>query len=215
MKRIGIIGGGDLGVQLAHLASLMPGLRVAGFFDDTRPVGADIGGAPVLGGTDAISRQFAAGVFDELIIAVGYKHMAFRQDLYQRFQAEIPFARLVHPQAWIDPTSTIGPGAVLYAGCVVDMHSSIGANALLNVGCVIAHHSRIGDGCFLSPAVKVAGFVDVASACSLGIGTVVIDNIAIASGVRTGAGAVVIDDLAEPGLYVGVPAKFKRPEPAR
>jgi serine acetyltransferase len=47
--------------------------------------------------------------------------------------------------------------------------------------------------------------------CStLGIGTVVIDNVSITSGVRTGAGAVVIEDIAEPGLYVGIPARFKK-----
>jgi UDP-3-O-[3-hydroxymyristoyl] glucosamine N-acyltransferase len=90
------------------------------------------------------------------------------------------------------------------------MFSVIGANALLNVGCVIAHHSSIGAGCFLSPAVKIAGFVRVDRCSTLGIGTVVIDNVSITSGVRTGAGAIVIEDIAEPGLYVGIPARFKK-----
>jgi len=214
LKRIGIIGAGDLGIQLAHHVSARADMEVAGYFDDTKPQGSQISGYPLLGGIDHVVEQFAAGKFDELLIAIGYKYMAFRQELYERFQPAIPFARLVHPQAWVDPTSTIGPGAIVYAGCIVDMYSSIGANTLLNVGCVIAHHSKIGAGCFLSPAVKVAGFVDIAPSSSLGIGTIVIDNVSIASGVRTGAGAVVIDDITEPGLYVGVPAKLKRPEAA-
>jgi sugar O-acyltransferase (sialic acid O-acetyltransferase NeuD family) len=215
LKRIGIIGAGDLGVQLAHHVAGAPDMTVAGFFDDSKPVGSLVVGHPVLGGIDQVPPRFAESAFDELLIAIGYKHMAFRQSVYDRFQATIPFARLVHARAWVDPTATIGPGAVLYAGCIVDMGSSIGANALLNVGCVVAHHTRIGAGSFLSPAVKVAGFVDIAASTSLGIGTIVIDNVSIASGVRTGAGAVVIHDLTEPGLYVGVPAKLKKPEAVR
>jgi sugar O-acyltransferase (sialic acid O-acetyltransferase NeuD family) len=212
VTRIAIIGAGDLGEQLAHQVRAHDGLVVAGFFDDQRAAGTRVADAPVLGGTGAIEAGFAAGAFDQLLIAVGYKHMRFREAMYEAHRERIPFATLVHPRAWVDPTSVVGPGAVLYPGCVVDMNSSIGANALLNVGCVIAHHSKVGAGCFLSPGVQVAGFVDIAPGTTLGIGTVVIDNITIPRGVRTGAGAVVIRNPDQPGLYVGVPARLKKPE---
>lgn len=210
MKRIGIIGAGDLGVQLAHHAGATSDLRAIGFFDDYLASGSVVSGLPVLGGIGDVLDHFSRGVFDELLIAIGYKHISFRSEVYGRFNGKIPFARLIHPQAWVDPTSVIELGAVVYPGCIVDMHSTVGANTVLNVGCVIAHHSVIGPGCFLSPSVKIAGFVRVAAESILGIGTVVIDNISICSGVRTGAGAVVTDDITEPGLYVGVPAKFKK-----
>lgn len=210
MKRLGIVGGGDLGIQLAHHASATPDMRAIGFFDDFLAPGTFVSGLPVLGVISDVLDQYSRGAFDELLIAIGYKHLALRNELYQQFNGKIPFARLIHPHAWIDPTSVIESGAVVYPGCIVDMYSTVGANTVLNIGCVIAHHSVIGPSCFLSPSVKIAGFVRVAKETALGIGTIVIDNIHISSGVRTGAGSVVIDDLTEPGLYVGIPAKLKK-----
>ena len=208
--RVAIVGAGDLGAQLTHHAGALDDMEIAGFFDDMRDPGSLWAGRPVLGRIGDATDAFRRGAFDRLLIGVGYRHMARRQALFDELGRAVPFARLVHPGAQVDRSATIGDGAVVYPGCVVDMDAEIGPNALLNVGCVIAHHSRIGAGCFLSPAVKVAGFVSVDPMVSLGIGTVIIDNIRIVSGVRTGAGAVVIDDIGEPGLYVGVPARFKK-----
>jgi sugar O-acyltransferase (sialic acid O-acetyltransferase NeuD family) len=210
MKRLGIIGGGDLGIQLAHHASATQEIRAVGFFDDFIKAGTFVSGLPVLGNIGDVQDFHLRGMFDELLIAIGYKHLAIRSQLYEHFNGKIPFAKLIHPNTWIDPTSVIEPGAAVYPGCIVDMYSTVGANSILNVGCIIAHHSIIGPSCFLSPAVKIAGFVRVAASSTLGMGTVVIDNISICSGVRTGAGSVVIDDITEPGLYVGIPAKLKK-----
>ena len=209
MKKLALIGAGDLGLQLAHQARVGGGHTVAGFFDDLCKTGDMVGGARVLGRIDQIETMHHNGNFDCLLVAIGYKHLDFRQSVFERFFGKIPFATLIHPSAIIDPTCTIEPGTVIYSGCILDMEVQIGCNVLLNTGCVIAHHSRIGAGCFLSPAVKLAGFVAVESQSTLGIGTVVIDNVTIASGVRTGAGAVVIDNLSTPGLYVGIPASLK------
>ncbi len=210
MKRLAIIGAGDLGVQLAHHARASGQFAVTGFYDDTRAVGTVVAGTPLLGRIDDIEQSHRAGAFDSLLVGIGYNHLAFRQAVFERFEGRIPFATLIHASAIVDPTCSVEPGAVIYPGCVLDMEVVIGRNALLNAGCVIAHHSRIGAGCFLSPAVKLAGFVTVERQSTLGIGTVVIDHVTIGSGVRTGAGTVVIGDLAQPGLYVGVPARLKK-----
>lgn len=210
MKRLGIVGAGDLGVQLAHLARKTGKYEPVAFFDDSCEAGRLIAGIPVHGGLAMLEDAHSLPPLDELVIAIGYRHLEFRQQLFERLRARFRFATLVHPNAFVDPTCLLGEGAVVYAGCVLDMNSEIGCNALLNVGCVIAHDSKVGAGCFLSPAVKIAGFVQLEPSVTLGIGTIVIDNIRIASGARTGAGAVVINDLEAPGLYVGVPARMKK-----
>lgn len=212
MKRLGIVGAGDLGVQLAHLARKTGKYEPVAFFDDSHKAGSSIAGIPVHGGLAGLEDTSFLPPFDELVIAIGYRHLEFRQQLFERLRARFRFATLVDPNALVDSTCIIGEGAVVYAGCVLDMNCEIACNALLNVGCVVAHDSKIGAGCFLSPAVKIAGFVKLERSVTLGIGTTVIDNVRIASGVRTGAGAVVINDLELPGLYVGVPACFKKAE---
>lgn len=210
MKRLAIVGAGDLGLQLAHLAAATDTYRLVGFFDDTREPNTKVGGAPALGSIDNVAAAHAAGDFDALLIGIGYRHLAFRHQLYERFSGHIPFATLIHPSAIVDPGCRVGPGSVIYPGCVLDMGVVIGANVLLNVGCIIAHDSCVEDSCFFSPAVKLAGFVRVEASSTLGIGTIVIDNVVITSGVRTGAGAVVVDSITQPGLYLGVPARFKK-----
>ena len=208
--KLGIIGAGDLGVQLAHLARKTGRHEPVAFYDDTRTPGTIVAGIPVAGGIDTIESTNEPTPFDMLIIAIGYRHLAFRQQTFERLRGRFRFATLVDPSAIVDSTCVIGEGAVIYPGCVLDMNATVGDNALLNVGCVIAHDSSIGAGCFLSPAVKLAGFVRIAPSVALGIGTTVIDNVSIATGVRTGAGAVVTDNLDDPGLYVGVPARWKK-----
>ena len=210
MKRLGIIGAGDLGVQLAHLARKTGQYDPVAFFDDSRAPGTFVAGIPVLGPLAAMEETTAAQPCDELIVAIGYRHLAFRQQVFEQLRSRYRFAILVDPSAVTDPTCVIAEGAIVYPGCILDMGVEIGCNSLLNVGCVVAHDSKIGAGCFLSPAVTLAGFVQLEPLVSLGIGTTVIDNVRIASGVRTGAGAVVTGNLELPGLYVGVPARFKK-----
>ena len=210
MKRLAIIGSGDLGEQIAWHAFRDGHYQIAGFYDDMAPVGLQKHGFDILGATADIESHFNKGVFDELMIGIGYKHFARRKELFDAFQGKLPFGRIVHSSAFVDPGAIIGEGVFIYPGCVIDMKSRIEDNALLNAGCIIAHDSVIGSNSFLSPAVKVAGFVKVGSCVNLGIGTVVIDNIHIADYVRTGGGAVVTKNLEQPGLYVGIPAAFKK-----
>ena len=208
--RLGIIGAGDLGVQIAHLAIKTGEYEPVAFFDDTLVPGTFVKGIPVAGGLDSLGQAGTQASLDAVVIAIGYRHLTFRQQVFERLQGQLRFATIIDPSAIIDSTCTIGEGAVVYPGCILDMNVVVGCNALLNVGCVIAHDSSVGQGCFLSPAVKLAGFVRLAQSVSLGIGTTVIDNVSIATGVRTGAGAVVIADLHQPGLYVGIPAVWKK-----
>lgn len=211
MKRLAIIGSGDLGEQIAWHAANDNQYQVVGFFDDFVEIGATRHGLPVLGKVADVRTSFANGVFDELLLAIGYKHFEQRKQIFDSLQNEIPFGSLVHSSAFVDDSVKLGRGVVIYPGCVVDMKAHLNDNVLLNAGVVVAHDTTIGSHTFLSPGVKVAGFVRVGNCVSLGIGTVVVDNLSIADYSRTGAGAVVIESITEPGLYVGVPARYKKP----
>ncbi len=214
MMRLAIIGAGDLGVQVAWHASQTGEFNVCGFFDDVKQPGEIVEGIPVLGPSNSIETFYKSGQFDCLFIAIGYKHMAFRERLFEQYVGKIPFATIIHPSAIVDSSAIIEEGSILYSGCVIDMNAHVGRNVLLNVGCVIAHHSSVGDHCFFSPSVSLAGFIQVGPKVNLGIGTLVIDNIQLCEGTKTGAGAVVISSTTEPGLYVGIPAKkIKNLEP--
>lgn len=210
MKRLAIIGSGDLAQQIAYHALHDNHYRPIGFFDDFCDEGTIKFDLPVLGKVKDVLTHFEEGKFDVLMIALGYKHFNLKETLFNQFAGTIPFGSVLHSSSYIDSSCKIGAGVFIYPGCTLDMNVEIGDNTVVNVGGVIAHDTSIGAHCFLSPAVKIAGFVNVGNKVSLGIGSVLIDNLTIASGVRTGGGSVVTKSLDKPGLYVGVPAVFKK-----
>lgn len=207
MKRLAIIGSGDLAQQIAHHAVSENQYEIIGCFDDFKSTGQFSGNLKILGNVDSINNCFNQGMFDELIIGIGYNHMNFRQELFLQFEKSIPFATIIHSSCFIDKSARIGKGTIIYPGCNVDMHTSIGDNCLIYNGTIIAHDSHISSNTILSPGVQIAGFCQINQHVVLGIGTVVSDNIQICENVRTGAGAVIVNHLSESGLYVGIPAK--------
>jgi len=207
MKKLAIIGSGDLGRQLAHLAKLTKQFTVVGFFDDYETKGTIKDGVPILGELADIFPMFTAKLIDCLVLAVGYKHFDFRKKIFEKYASEIPFATLIHPQACIDPSVQIGNGTVIYAGSIVDMNTQIGENVLIYNGCNFAHDVTIEAHCIISPGVQIAGFCHLGEKVNLGIGTIISDSISIIENTQTGAGAVVVKSILEEGIYVGIPAK--------
>lgn len=204
--RLIVAGSHDLALQIAAHAATWGGFTVAGFLDDQRPAGEDVGPAKVLGGT-----HDAAAVREDpsfsFLVGVGYRSMAGRAEVYRRLVSVMAPATLVHPSVVRGPMADVGPGSVVLGACSLDLRARIGANVFVNPACSLSHDSVVGDHCFLAPGVVIAGNVLIEPGVFLGVRTVVSDGIRIASGVRTGAGAVVVRDLDAPGLYVGAPAR--------
>lgn len=210
MKRIAIIGSGHLGQQILYHIQTDTNDKVVGFFDDFQEKGNMIKNIPVLGSREGITTSFQQGLFDELVVAIGYKHLDLKKQVFESFENEIPFYTFVHSTSIIDPSAKIGHGTIIYPNCMIDKDVEIGDNVLMNISCSIAHDSVIGNHCFLSPSVAMAGFVKVSELCILGINSTIIDNISISEKVQLGGGSVVIRNISNPGLYVGNPVRFIR-----
>ncbi len=205
---LGIIGAGDLGQQIAYLAlKLDCQFKEVVFFDDTK-IGQVLTFGKVIGGLNDIEQKFQEGVFQQVIIGIGYNHMQFRKSIFEKFVGIIPFANVIHPSALIDESVKLGEGIVVYAGSIIDAQSIIQNNVLLNVGVTIAHDTIVGNHCFFGPRVAVAGFVKIDECCIFGINSTIIDNLTIEKNIRIGAGAVVTKHLIQSGTYVGVPANY-------
>lgn len=210
MKKIAIIGSGHLGQQILHYIHNDSKDKVIGFFDDFQPKGTIVKEIPVMGGVSDILIEFENQSFDELLVAIGYKHMDFRKQVFEELKAKIPFHTFIHSSTYVDSTAEIGQGTVIYPGCLIDQKVKIGENVLMNVSGTVAHDSIIGNHSFLSPAVAIAGFVEVGEQCIIGINSTVIDNISIAPKTQMGGGSVVINNIEKSGLYVGNPVRFIR-----
>lgn len=210
MKTLAILGAADLGQQIAYYAIQDRHYSKVVFFDDFTKE-KEINGFPIVGNSDDIVSAYHDGLFNEIIIAIGYKHLQKKKEIYNLLeQKNISFGKIIHSSSWVDQTAEVKPGSVIYPGCIIDANAVISENTVLNVGCAIAHDTIIGKHSFLSPRVAVAGFVNVGERCVLGINCTIIDNIEIVAGTQIGAGSVVISSIVNAGLYVGNPHRFIR-----
>lgn len=209
MKTLAIIGSGHLGQQIAHYAIADNHYEKVIFFDDFSSE-KHSNSFEILGNSDAIEIEFEKKSFDEILIGIGYKHLAVRKQLFERFMGKIPFGTIIHSTSWVDKTATIKEGCVIYPCCCIDAQAVVDYNTILNISCSVAHDTHIGKHCFLSPRVAIAGFVTVEEMCILGINATVIDNINIVSKTQIGGGSVVIKDIEQSGLYVGNPVRYIR-----
>lgn len=206
MKRLVIIGAAELGSLIHHMADLGREYEVVGYYDDHFSK-SEFNGKPVLGITAAILNDYKGGKFDSVIIAIGYNHMQARQKLFDKLTGKIPFATIIHSSAYIDKSSRVGEGSVIFPGCVIDQYVTIGNNVLLNTAVSISHHSSVGDHCFFGPRVAIAGRVAVQQSCFIGIGAIIKDLITIKNNCIVGAGSLVLKDIERNKLVYGVPAK--------
>lgn len=209
MKTLAIIGAGDLGKQFAYYAIEDNHYQKVVFIDDyaLESFRNDI---PIIGKINEIEVLYKENCFDELVIAIGYKYLKEKKEIFQSFESIIPFGKIVHSTAWVDPSAEILAGSVIFPNCSIDLGVIISENTVLNNGCTISHNSVIKRHCFLSPRVAIAGFVNIGEQCVLGINSTIIDNITIEKETQIGSGTVVIKNIDKKGLYVGNPHRFIR-----
>jgi sugar O-acyltransferase (sialic acid O-acetyltransferase NeuD family) len=207
MKRVAIIGAGDLGRTLVAQLRDSGDVRAVAFFDDVVPK-KTVCGLPVRGSIADVAAEYRSGSFDAALMGIGYKHLVFRAELFERLRGDgVAFATQIHPSCHIAGSAKVAQGSILFPGCTLDVGVVVGPNCLLNTGCTIAHDTRIAGHSFLGPGVTLAGCVNVEERCFLGVGSTVIDNIEIGAGAQTGGGAVVTRNVESGALVVGVPAE--------
>ena len=167
-------------------------------------------GLPRLGGIDWLAARPACHV----VVAVG--NPASRREIVLRLGATVgnPFATLVHPRAWIAERVSIGAGAQIFAGTLVNTDVHIGAHVILNMGCRVSHDAVISEHATLGPGATLCGGVTVGADCELGAGSIVLPRITIGERARLGAGAVATRSIPEGATAVGIPARVRGSAPS-
>lgn len=204
MKRILIIGAGDLGIQFHHFISNYSNDVVSCWLDDTKENGEFILNAQVKGGVKDLM-QFR-DIFDCVAVAIGYNHLETKREIISELlNKKIELYSFIHPSSYVDLSAEIKTGVFIYPGVVVDQYAKIGEGVLLNNATVISHHSIIGQCCFLAPSVTLSGKVQIGNNCFIGSGTIIKDSVIVTNSVNIGAGSLVINNISESGTYVGGP----------
>ncbi|MDQ6965821.1 MAG: acetyltransferase [Mariprofundaceae bacterium] len=114
---------------------------------------------------------------------------------------------LVHPTAWLSPSTFCGEGTVIFAGAVIQTDARLGRGVIINTLAGVDHDCVLGDGVHICPGAHLAGNVTVGEGSWLGIGCAVKQGVRIGRNVTVGAGAVVLEDVDDGLTVVGCPAR--------
>ena len=208
METVAFIGAGVFGKQALQIARVQGKYEPIGFYDDFCS-DSEFEGLPIFGKIDQVEKDYNNGKFSHLFIAIGYSHLKFKQDLFQRFSG-IPFATIVHPSVIIENTAVIDDGVLIYAGCYLGPNCHMRRGSVINLMSYLAHDTTVGECTFISGGINVGGKVNFGERCFVGIGTTLVDDIEVCDDVFLGAGTLVVKKITESGTYVGSPARQLR-----
>ncbi|MDB2557978.1 NeuD/PglB/VioB family sugar acetyltransferase [Luminiphilus sp.] len=160
--------------------------------------------ADVLGEIELLDDLLDSGVVNAyLALGSGYERRKYTGLLLDR-GFNIP--TLVHPEALVDPTASLGDGVQIFAKAYIGPLVEIGEGTLINTGAVIEHETKIGKFTTIAPSVTIAGRCSIGNNVFVGIGANVADKLAIGNDTQIGAGATVLSHIQGGVLAFGTPA---------
>lgn len=185
MAKVLIYGSRDFGCVLKRL-TIYCGHDFLGFVDDWNV------GTEVLGAFDAVSKTFPPGSC-ELVLAIGYKHLAARRklmfDLHERGYST---CRLIHPAAMVSADAQIATGVAIMAGAIIDSNAVVGQGCVVWPGAVLNHDVDVGANSFISPNSTLCGYVTLGESCFVGAGATIVDHTDVPPNTFIKAGSVYV-----------------------
>lgn len=116
------------------------------------------------------------------------------------------FATLIHPNAVVNPRSTIGEGTIITNNCSISDNAHVGFFCTI-LGSGVAHDATVGDYSTLSGKCQLNGHVECGSMVYMGCGVLVAPSVKIGDGATVGIGSVVISKVKAGTKVFGNPAK--------
>ena len=208
MKDLIILGSGGHARSVISVANSMKKWNIKAIVDfNFKGMNELINDVPVQSFDQTIKKinPLNANVF----IAIGNNLERF--NIYKKIKKyKFSYPNLIHPLAFLDPTSKIGNGNYIGQFSNVGAYSKIGDFNIINTHSNIEHEVSIENFNQLSPGAIICGRSSLKCKTFMGANSVIIDKLKIAEDTTIGAGAVVLKDIEFPNnTYVGVPARSK------
>jgi sugar O-acyltransferase (sialic acid O-acetyltransferase NeuD family) len=202
-----VVGSGGHAAVIAD-ALLASDVRVLGFVDtDPARIGAVVCGLPVLGNETVLDSHTPGAALLANGIG-GVRSEGLRKPVQERLESRgWEFVTVRHPSAIVSRFATIGPGAQLLAGCIVQAKARVGKGAIVNTAAVVEHDVELGEFVHVAPRALLCGTVTIGAGSHVGAGAVVRQHVRLGERTMIGAGAVVVADFAGDCTLVGVPAR--------
>jgi sugar O-acyltransferase (sialic acid O-acetyltransferase NeuD family) len=119
-----------------------------------------------------------------------------------------PFAKLIHPKAWLGRQIEIGEGSVICAGAMLTTNIFIGRHVHINIGSTVGHDAVLRDFVTMNPGVNVSGNVTLGKGVEVGTGSILIPHAHVGEWSALGAGSVATKPIPANVTVVGAPVKI-------
>lgn len=123
------------------------------------------------------------------------------------------FATVVHPTAYVAPSTTLGAGVYVGPHAAISPSCRIGNHVIVLSGSLVGHHADIGEFSSLMMGARVAGSTRIGECTWIATGAIVIDHLTVGSHAVVAAGAVVVEDVPDRVQVMGVPARIVKEVP--
>lgn len=211
MDAIVIVGASGHAKVVADIVEQAGRFRLAGFLDRERPAGSEFFGLPVLGSEADLPRLAGELGLAGMLVAIGDNWTRARvAGELARLVPGLPFVAAAHPGARLARGASVGPGAVVMAGAVLNSDCRVGAHCIVNTGASLDHDGDMGDFSSLAPGAAVGGNVRIGAYSAVSIGACVAHGVRVGEHTVVGAGAVVLADLPDRCVAYGAPARVIR-----
>lgn len=206
MKDLIIVGASGFGREVLRLIEnineVTPTWKVLGFLDDN-PNALD--GVECEYGIIGSIQQWQPKDNQVLACALAFPGVKKKVvELLKERGAE--FATLIHPNAVVNPRSTIGEGTIVTNNCSISDNAHLGSFCTI-LGSGVAHDAIVGDYSTLSGKCQLNGHVECGSMVYMGCGVLVAPSVKIGDGATVGIGSVVISKVKAGTKVFGNPAK--------
>ena len=182
-KPVLVLGASEFGQTVRELV-LACGRRFAGFIDDWHS-------APEIVATHASVRASHGPERHDVALAVGYKHIVARRELAGQLRSlGYAITSLVHPEAYVAPSASVGEGAVIMARAAIDVRVRLGPLMVVWPGAIISHDCEFEGNTFVSPGAVVCGRCHIGADSFIGAGSTVVNDVAVPGGAFMKAGTL-------------------------
>lgn len=182
-----------------------PSYAVKGFLDDGDP---DLSPFGLAVGVIGDTHTYRPEPTDRFVVAVGEPRL--RAEIARRLADRGgSFLTVVHPDANVAPTATIGEGCVIAPFATVGAFARIGHHTILTFYASVAHDAVVGAACAFSPHSVTNGGSRIGDRVFLGTHAVVNPLQHVGDGAKIAAGAVVYRSVPADSLAYGNPARTR------
>lgn len=172
---------------------------------------ADASSTDVVGVEDAAHLKEIASSASGFVVGVGGVHGHARMRISEALcNLGLTPLSLVSPNAYVDESATVSPGAIILDRAVIGVMTTIGPWSIVNTAAVVDHECRVGSGVHVMGSAAVSGRVTLQDESVVGTNATVLPDIVVGTGALVGAGATVTRHVDPLAVVVGCPARWVR-----